>query len=135
MLNGRNFESELVFSASRSGGPGGQHVNKVSTRIELRFDINASRLLLEEEKEIVKDKLANRINKEGVFILHSANSRSQSENKEAAIEKFYKLLNRALTPVKKRKPTKPTSASNNKRLEKKQLRSIKKTLRKPSFEE
>ena len=65
MLNERNFESELAFSASRSGGPGGQHVNKVSTRIELRFDINASRLLLEEEKEIIREKLANRINKRG----------------------------------------------------------------------
>lgn len=131
----RGFEAEFVFSASRSSGPGGQHVNKVSTRIELRLDIPGSKLLKEEEKLILMDKLANRISKEGIFILASQSGRSQYNNRTEVTERFYRLVEKALTPAKKRRPTRPTNASKIKRLESKQLRSEKKMLRKSLPEE
>ena len=129
-IAGRNFETEFIFNASRSSGPGGQHVNKVSTRIELRFDITSSLLLREEEKIIVMSKLASRISKEGILILVSQSERSQYDNKTKVTEKFYKLLEKALTPAKKRKPTRPTAASKAKRLDSKRIRSEKKKFRK-----
>lgn len=131
----RNFLPELVFSASRSSGPGGQHVNKVSTKIELRFDIPSSRILLEEEKAMVMDKLAKRLTKDGVLVLISQSERSQFDNKTRVIERFYRLLEIALTPPKKRTPTRPTQASKRKRLETKKIVSARKVLRKPSFED
>jgi len=126
----RNFEPELHFSSSRSSGPGGQHVNKVNTRIELRFHIPDSELLSDEEKEILLHKLKNKINKDGELIIVSQEDRSQFKNKETAIEKFIKLLKEALTPVKKRRATRPTRASNKRRLVGKKLTSEKKTQRK-----
>jgi ribosome-associated protein len=131
----RGFEAEFVFIASRSSGPGGQHVNKVSTRIELRLDIPGSKLLKEEEKLILMDKLANRISKEGIIILASQSGRSQYNNRTEVTERFYKLVEKALTPAKRRRPTRPTNASKIKRLESKQLRSEKKLRRKSLPEE
>jgi len=131
----RNFENEFIFNATRSSGPGGQHVNKVSTRIELRFDIDASVLLSDSEKAVIKIKLAGRISKEGILIINAQSERSQYENKAKAIEKFHSLVKKALTPVKKRRKTAPTFASKMKRLEKKQLVARKKSLRKIDFEE
>lgn len=130
MLKERDFNKEFVFNATRSSGPGGQHVNKVSTRVELRFDIPASQLLLEEEKKTIADKLASRINKDGILILVSQSERSQYDNKTKVVEKFYTLLEKSLTPVKKRKPTSRTSSSIAKRLETKRIRSEKKKIRK-----
>jgi len=126
----RNFEPELHFSSSRSSGPGGQHVNKVNTRIELRFHIPDSELLSDEEKEILLHKLKNKINKDGELIIVSQEDRSQFKNKETAVEKFIKLLKEALTPVKKRRATRPTRASNKRRLVGKKLMSEKKIQRK-----
>ncbi len=126
----RNFEPELHFSSSRSSGPGGQHVNKVNTRIELRFHIPDSELLSDEEKEILLHKLKNKINKDGELIIVSQEDRSQYKNKEIALEKFLDMLKKALTPTKKRKPSKPTRASKEKRLDEKKLISLKKTQRK-----
>ena len=131
----RNFGSEFTFNATRSSGPGGQHVNKVSTRIELRFDIGASVLLTGEEKELIRSKLAGKISKDDILIIISQTERSQYDNKDKAIEKFYSLVSKALTPVKKRKKTAPTLASRIKRLDEKQLKSRKKLLRKPDFGE
>jgi ribosome-associated protein len=131
----RGFEAEFVFIASRSSGPGGQHVNKVSTRIELRLDIPGSKLLKEEEKLILMDKLANRISKEGIIILASQSGRSQYNNRTEVTESFYKLVEKAITPAKRRRPTRPTNASKIKRLESKQLRSEKKLRRKSLPEE
>lgn len=124
------FEPELQFSASRSSGPGGQHVNKVNTKVELRFNISESPLLTEEEKTILLQKLKNKINKDGELIIVSQEDRSQYKNKEAAIEKFLDMLKKALTPIKKRRPSRPTRASKEKRLEGKKLVSVKKIQRK-----
>ncbi len=125
------FERELVFTSSRSSGPGGQHVNKVSTKVELRFHIPNSGLLNDEEKDILLIKLKNKINSEGELIIVSQDERSQLKNKEKVIEKFYELLQKALIPPKKRKPTKPSQASKEKRLEKKRIIADKKEKRKP----
>ncbi|MCK9423549.1 MAG: aminoacyl-tRNA hydrolase [Bacteroidales bacterium] len=129
-LSGRDFSSEFSFTASRSSGPGGQHVNKVSTKVELRFDVVNSNLLSQEEKEVILSKVTGKINAEGVLIIVSQVERSQLKNKERTIEKFYALLANALKPRKKRKPTKPSQASKEKRLEAKRLQSEKKTRRK-----
>jgi ribosome-associated protein len=129
MLNDRDFINELHFSASRSSGPGGQNVNKVNTKVELRFDIASSTLLSDEEKALLVEKLSKKINGEGELILVSQSERSQLKNKEKAIEKFYSLLTRALTPRKKRKPTTPSQASKEERLEEKRKQAEKKERR------
>jgi ribosome-associated protein len=126
----RDFSLEFTFTASRSSGPGGQNVNKVSSRVELRFDVKGSALLTPDEKEIVLLRLAKKINSEGELILVAQTDRSQLKNKEKAIEKFYAILNKALTPVKERKPTRPSQAAKEKRLEEKQIQSEKKERRK-----
>jgi ribosome-associated protein len=120
-IRDRNFQDEFVFQASRSGGPGGQNVNKVSSKVELRFHIANSVLLNEEEKTIIAEKLINKINNLGELILVSQTERSQLQNKEKVIEKFYFLIKKALTPRKKRLNTKPTKASVEKRLESKRV--------------
>lgn len=129
LFQSRNFESEFTLKASRSSGPGGQHVNKVSTRMELRFHVGHSNLLSPEEKELITEKLATRINQEGELVLVSQSERTQLKNKERVIEKFYSLLAKALTPRKKRKPTKPSAASRENRLEEKRLQAEKKRRR------
>jgi ribosome-associated protein len=131
----REFSREFVFSASRSSGPGGQNVNKVSTRVELRFNIAKSLLLNDDEKNILMDKLANKINSEGELILVSQSERSQLQNKEKVVEKFFLLILRALTPRKKRKATRPSRSSVEERLEIKRQQSEKKGRRKnpPKF--
>lgn len=125
----RNFSSELHFSASRSSGPGGQHVNKVSSRVELRFDVMASGMLTPDEKVLIYTTLAKRINSSGELILVCQTERSQYENKEKVTERFYRLLAKALTLQKKRTPTRPTRASRVKRLESKHIHSEKKKRR------
>lgn len=131
ILAGRNFESELKFSASRSSGPGGQNVNKVSTRVELRFDVGASRWLNDSEKTLIFEKLASRITNEGIMIVVSQSGRSQYDNRKLAIERFHTIIRKALTPVKKRIRSKPTAASIIKRLEKKKILSRRKERRRP----
>jgi ribosome-associated protein len=129
-IQGRDLAGELIYSSSRSSGPGGQNVNKVNTRVELRFNITGSSLLRDEEKTKIQSVLGNRINKEGFLILVSQSERSQLANKKKVTERFYKLLRKALMPVKKRKPTRPTLASKERRIESKKLLSRKKALRK-----
>lgn len=128
-LEDRDFTGELHFSASRSSGPGGQNVNKVSTKMELRFHVASSAILSKEEKELIAEKLAARINVAGELVLVSQSERSQLQNKEKVTEKFYMLVARALTPRKKRKPTKPSGASKEERLEAKRQLSEKKERR------
>ena len=121
---------ELIISASRSGGPGGQNVNKVSTKIELRFHVRNSSSLSEDEKEKIMTLLKNRINSEGELIIISQSERSQLMNRKKAEEKFYKLLASALTVRRERKATAPSAASRIERLEKKKMRGQTKKLRK-----
>lgn len=129
-LNDRDFGSELTFTASRSSGPGGQNVNKLSTKVELRFNILQSPLLSEEEKAIILEKLSTKINAYGELIVVSQSERSQLQNKEKTIERFYALLAKTLMPVKKRKPTRLPRAAKEKRLEEKRLTGEKKERRK-----
>jgi len=129
-IRDRDFVDEFVFQASRSGGPGGQNVNKVSSKVELRFNIANSVLLSDDEKAIIEKKLVNKINKLGELILVAQTDRSQLKNKEKVIEKFYLLVDRALTPPKKRHPTKPTRASVERRLESKRVQAKTKINRK-----
>jgi ribosome-associated protein len=133
-LKDRNFEKEFIFSTSRSSGPGGQNVNKVSTKVELRFNLNVTAIFSEEEKEIIFRKLKNKITKEGDLILVSQSERSQLMNKIVVTEKFYDLVAKALTVQKKRRSTRPTLSSKIKRLEGKRVRGNIKRMRRDSGE-
>ena len=128
-LRDRDFESEFVFSTSRSSGPGGQNVNKVNTKVELRFSIENTLLLSDLEKFKLRNLLKNRISNEGELIVISQSERSQLKNKEKTVERFYQLIGMALKPVKKRKPTTPTRSSVEKRLKLKKEKSQRKALR------
>ena len=128
-LQARDFESELQFQASRSGGAGGQNVNKVATKVELRFHVQQSELLTEEEKALVQEKLANRISNEGYLQVVCQTERTQLRNKELCISRFYELLRQALTRQKKRTATRPTRSSVKQRLESKKRQAQKKANR------
>ena len=123
-LKSRKLEKEMVFTASRSTGPGGQNVNKVSTKVELRFNVRSSLILTDREKSILEEKLRRRINSEGELLIISQSERSQLKNKEKAIEKFYDLLVASFKVRKPRKATKPTATAKAARLETKRIRSL-----------
>lgn len=123
------LHKELQFRSSRSSGSGGQHVNKVETRIELLFEPECSKVLNDKEKARVKEALQNRINKDGVLIIAADNHRSQLRNKKATVNKFDELIRKALRPRKKRKKAKSFKANPKKRLDNKKRQSEKKALR------
>jgi ribosome-associated protein len=125
----RDFNREIIITTSRSSGPGGQNVNKVNTKVNLRFDINGSEILNDTEKDVLLKKLGSKITKDGVLLISAENNRSQLKNKEAVLIKFNRLLEKAFTRKKIRKPTKPTKASANKRIEEKKKLSEKKRWR------
>jgi ribosome-associated protein len=128
-----DFENELKFQASRSGGKGGQNVNKVSTKIELNFDIPNSKLLDDEEKNILTVKLKNKLDKNGILKIVSQNERSQYLNKLDAIKKFNKLIEKAFKKEKVRRKTKPSLISKEERLISKKIDSRKKSNRSRNF--
>ena len=128
--------AELGYKATRSGGPGGQHVNTSSTRIELVWDVRSSPSLTEAQRMRVLQKLATRIDSEGLLHLDASSSRSQHRNREAVTERFCELVAQALKVPKKRRPTKPPRASKEARLkEKKQRSEVKRTRSKVDSDE
>jgi len=122
-------DDELVFTASHSSGPGGQNVNKVSSRVTLWFDVVNSPSLSEEQKDLVMRRLASRIGKDGVLRVISQQTRSQVENKELAIERFIELLRDAVRLVPVRKKTRVSKGAKLRRLEEKKQRGILKSRR------
>lgn len=117
-----DLSAEFVFQASRSSGPGGQNVNKVNSKIELRFNIQESNILTEDQKQILLAKLSAKISLDGFLIVISQRDRSQLVNKEDAVSKLYGLIEKALQPVKRRKSTRPTRSSVEKRLAGKRIK-------------
>lgn len=115
-------EHELQFRASRSSGPGGQHVNKVNTRMTLHFDIRNSPSLTVMQKYRVSQKLKTRINKDGVFYLYAHRSRSQAMNRADLLDKFCRLLREALTPQRVRRETQVPERSRVQRVDQKKRR-------------
>jgi ribosome-associated protein len=127
--------SELQFKAIRSSGAGGQHVNKVSSKVELSFNLTKSQGLTTKEKERFLLKLANRLTKENSLILQCDEARSQHKNKQLVIKRFFDLLKQALHVPKKRKPTKPSKSSIERRLKSKKVTSsIKVNRQKPKLD-
>ena len=121
--------NEIIFSASRSSGAGGQNVNKVNTKVTLKFDVKNSQHLTEEEKEILLKKLSTRLTNDGVLILSSQEKRSQLQNKEAVISKFEKIIAKAFEKKKARRATKPSKGAVQERIKQKKQRSEKKQWR------
>ncbi len=129
-ITSQQILSELEFSTARSGGPGGQNVNKVNSKVILRWNINNSASITDEQKALLLKKLAAYVTTGGDLLLTSQESRSQLDNKENVIAKLDALLKKAFTKPKARKATKPGKAAKAKRVENKKRHAEKKQWRK-----
>jgi ribosome-associated protein len=121
--------AELEFRATRAGGPGGQHVNTSSTRIELLWNVRTTRALSDEQRELVQQRLASRTDADGVIRVVSSESRSQLRNRESAESRLAEMIRRALVKPRKRIPTRPSRSAREARLQDKRKRSEKKRMR------
>lgn len=124
-----DFSPEFEIRTSRSGGPGGQNVNKVETKVELRFDVSQSRILSEAQKAYLRGRWEGRLAEGGVLVLQSQEKRSQLDNRQEAVRKFYCMLRLALDAPKKRAPTKPSAGAKVVRLKAKKAHAEKKLRR------
>lgn len=127
------LDKEIIFKTSRSGGKGGQYVNKVSTKVILIFNVLNSNAIDEKEKEIIIDKLGKRLTNEGNLIITSESERSQYLNKKKAIEKLHSILSNALKQNKERIKTSPSEEAKEKRIKEKKIISEKKKFRRKDF--
>lgn len=125
-------DNELVFEFCRASGPGGQHVNRVQTAVQLRFDVQASQTLPAAVKHRLIKLAGGRMTADGCVLIQAQSHRSQLTNKEDAVARLQKLVDRAAVPPKKRRPTRPTKASKERRLKGKKARSQIKKLRRDS---
>ena len=123
---------ELSFRFSRAGGPGGQSVNRSASRVELTFDVAGSPSLSEWQRKRIQEKLAGHIDSNGILHLVSSSERSQLRNRQETLERLQRLLVSALRPQRRRRPTRPTAASRERRLQQKRRRSDIKQMRRSS---
>ncbi|WP_228236558.1 alternative ribosome rescue aminoacyl-tRNA hydrolase ArfB [Allomuricauda sp. M10] len=129
-MDKQQIHRELNFKAVRSSGAGGQHVNKVSSKVELSFNLPESEGLSDVEKERLQSKLSSRLTNEGILMLQCDEARSQHKNKELVIKRLFEILTKSLEVPKKRKPTKPTKSGVEKRLKLKKISAERKASRK-----
>jgi ribosome-associated protein len=122
---------ELHLAFARAGGPGGQNVNKVASKVELRWSPASSAALSDEQKQRIVRRLGHRLTKDGELIVTSARSRDQARNRDDARAKLARIVSRALEEVRPRKPTRPSAAARRRRLREKRQRSVRKQGRRP----
>jgi ribosome-associated protein len=127
-------DEEVTFATSRSGGPGGQNVNKLETRVTVRFDLAGSNALSEDQKARLRERLATRITRDGVLQVTSQRHRSQSMNREAAVERFAELLRENLREEPPRRKTRPSRAAKARRMDDKRRQSQRKRQRSTPME-